>query len=208
MGTLYRNYGKRALDVVISLGLLPCFLAVFVLVAPWILADDFGPVFYCGYRLGKDGRKFRMYKFRSMKEHAPDIRNSDGTTFNAESDERVTRAGRFLRKTSLDEVPQILNVLKGDMSWVGPRPDLPDAVKLYTKKTREKLKVRPGVTGYSQAYYRNASTLEQRFAKDVYYARHVSLGLDLRILWRTVQTVVTQKNVYRNKGEEHETGKG
>ncbi len=192
----------------VSAVLLPFLFLVFLVVAPCILADDFGPVCYSAYRLGKNGKKFRMYKFRSMKVHAPDIRNEDGTTFNSQTDPRVTRVGKFLRKTSIDEVPQILNVLKGDMSWVGPRPDLPDAVKLYTKKTREKLKVRPGVTGYSQAYYRNASTLEQRFAKDVYYARHVSLGLDLRILCRTIQTVVSQKNVYRNKGEEHETGKG
>lgn len=201
---MYRNCGKRILDIVVSAVLLPFLFLVFLVVAPCILADDFGPVCYSAYRLGKNGKKFRMYKFRSMKVHAPDIRNEDRTTFNSQTDPRVTRVGKFLRKTSIDEVPQILNVLKGDMSWIGPRPDLPDALELYTPNTKEKLKVLPGITGYSQAFYRNASTLEQRFAGDVYYARHVSLGLDMRILGQTVKTVLAGKNVYRNKGEGNE----
>ena len=134
-----------------------------------------------------------------MKVNAPDIRNEDGTTYNSEDDPRVTRIGRFLRKTSLDETPQLLNVLIGNMSFIGPRPDLPNAEKeIYRPGDEIKLTVNPGITGYSQAYYRNSSTLDQRFDGDVYYAKNISFLLDLKILLKTIKTVFTHENVYRN----------
>lgn len=204
---MYCKYIKRILDVILALILFPFFVLLFLFTAPAIVLDDPGPVFYRGKRLGKRGRIFKMYKFRSMKVGAPDLRNEDGTTFNSEEDVRVTKIGKILRKTSLDEVPQILNILKGEMSFIGPRPDLPDAVHLYTRKTRQKLKVLPGITGYSQAYYRNASTLEQRFSGDVYYAQNLSFFLDLRIMFQTIKVVFMKENVYRNKGETNETDK-
>lgn len=204
---MYQKYVKRAADVTLSLMLLPFFVLLSLVIIPSILLDDFGPVFYCAKRVGRKGKIFPMYKFRSMKVGAPDLRNEDGTTFNSEEDFRVTKVGRILRKTSLDELPQILNVLKGDMSFIGPRPDLPDALSLYKGKTKEKLEVLPGITGYSQACYRNASTLKQRFAKDVYYARHVSFRLDLWIIFRTLGIVFGRKNVYRNEGETNEAVK-
>lgn len=204
---MYQKYVKRAADVTLSLVLLPFFVLLSLVIIPSILLDDFGPVFYCAKRVGRKGKIFPMYKFRSMKVGAPDLRNEDGTTFNSEEDFRVTKVGRILRKTSLDELPQILNVLKGDMSFIGPRPDLPDALSLYKGKTKEKLEVLPGITGYSQACYRNASTLKQRFAKDVYYARHVSFRLDLWIIFRTLGIVFGRKNVYRNEGETNEAVK-
>lgn len=128
-----------------------------------IVLEDKGSIFYVAQRLGKNGKTYNMYKFRSMKVNAPDLRNEDGTTYNSEDDPRVTRVGKILRKTSLDETPQLLNVLIGNMSFIGPRPDLPGADReVYRKGDEVKLEVNPGLTGYSQAYYRNSSTLDQR----------------------------------------------
>ena len=148
---MYKNLWKRVLDVVLALLALP-FVAIAVAVfAPIVHFTDKGPAFYNAQRLGKDGKPFKMYKLRSMYVNAPDIRNADGSTYNGDDDPRVTPVGRFMRKTSIDELPQILNVLKGDMSWIGPRPDPLDDLQIYTPRQRTKLQVRPGITGYSQA---------------------------------------------------------
>ena len=195
---MYNKIIKRLFDIIVSIVFLPFFLILILLVTPVIYFEDKGPVFYCAPRLGYKGNVFKMYKFRSMKVNAPDLRNSDGTTWNSEDDPRVTRVGRVLRKTSLDEIPQFINVLKGEMSWIGPRPDLPEAIDLYKGNIMKKLEVKPGLTGYSQAYYRNSSTLEQRFEGDVFYAENVSFLLDLRILFKTIITVLSKTNVYRN----------
>lgn len=196
---MYSKYIKRILDFLLSLIGLPFFALIFLVVAPMIVLEDRGPVFYTAPRLGRDFKIFKMYKFRSMKVNAPDIRNEDGTTFNSENDPRVTKVGRILRKTSLDETPQLLNVLKGNMSFVGPRPDLPGADKeVYREGDEKKLKVNPGITGYSQACYRNSSTLDQRLDGDVYYAENVSFLLDVKIIFKTLGTVLTHKNIYRN----------
>lgn len=195
---MYRNFFKRFCDFVLSLIGLPFFALIFVIVAPFIVLEDRGSVFYCAPRLGRNGKSYTMFKFRSMKVNAPDLRNEDGTTYNAENDPRVTKIGKILRKTSLDETPQILNVLIGDMSWIGPRPDLPDAMDVYTELDREKLKVRPGITGYSQAYYRNGAQFSEKMEGDRFYANHVSLKLDLKILLKTIATVFKRENLYRN----------
>lgn len=196
---MYKNIIKRLLDILISLLILPFFGVLLLVVAPLIFLEDKGPVFYNAERLGKKGKIFKMFKFRSMYVNSPDIRNEDGTTFNAEKDRRITKTGKIIRKTSIDEVPQILNVLKGDMSLVGPRPDLPDAICLYNVESKLKLDVRPGITGYSQAYYRNSSTLEQRFKGDVFYVNNLSFSLDIKIVAKTIQTVLLKENVYRNE---------
>ena len=196
---MYKRYIKRLLGFAISIIGLPFFGLIYIIVAPLIIREDNGPVFYNAPRLGRNGTIYKMYKFRSMKVNSPDIKNEDGTTFNSENDPRVTKIGRMLRKTSLDETPQLLNVLKGDMSFIGPRPDLPgDDKKLYRPGDEVKLTVNPGITGYSQAYYRNSSTLDQRFDGDVYYAKNISFLLDLKILFKTIKTVLTHENVYRN----------
>ncbi len=196
---MYKRFIKRGLSILFSLIGLPFFAVIYILVAPLIVKEDKGPVFYNAPRLGRNGKIFKMFKFRSMKVNAPDLRNEDGTTYNAEDDPRVTKIGRILRKTSLDETPQLLNVLKGDMAFIGPRPDLPGSESTtYRPGDAVKLNVRPGITGFSQAYYRNSSTLDQRFDGDVYYANNVSFGLDLKILLKTILTVLTHRNVYRN----------
>lgn len=196
---LYKCFFKRFYDILFSILLMIPFLILYIFVAPIIYFSDKGPVFFNGERLGKKGKVFKMHKFRSMKMNAPDLRNSDGTTFNSENDSRVTKIGKFLRKTSLDEIPQIIDVLVGKMSFIGPRPDLPDSISLYNENTMKKLNVKPGITGYSQALYRNSSTLEQRFNGDVFYAEHYSFFLDIKIIFLTFFSVLKKKNVYRNK---------
>src|SRR5699024_5161426 len=118
---MYHKF-KRLLDIFFSLLLIPLFIPILIIVGILIYKEDKGPLFYNAKRLGKDGNVFRMFKFRSMKVNAPDIRNDDGSTFNSEKDKRLTKIGGFIRKTSIDELPQIFNVLIGNMSFVGPRP--------------------------------------------------------------------------------------
>ena len=137
-----------------------------------------------------------MYKFRTMKENSEDIRNEDGSTYNGENDTRVTKVGKFLRKTSLDEVPQIINVLKGDMSFVGPRPDLPEHMKLYSEFEKRKLEIRPGITGYNQAYYRNSVEWKERIKNDIYYIDNLTIWLDIKVIFKTIVTVFKKEGVY------------
>jgi undecaprenyl phosphate N,N'-diacetylbacillosamine 1-phosphate transferase len=133
-----------------------------------------------------------------MKMNAPDIRNEDGSTFNSEDDPRLTKVGKFIRKASIDETPQILNILKGDMSFIGPRPDLPEDLKIYTDYQKQKLNVRPGITGYSQAFFRNSISQNEKFNNDVYYAKNISFVFDMKILLKTIKTVLKKENVYKN----------
>lgn len=196
---MYKKYIKRLLGFIFSLLGLPVFALIFIVVAPVIFIEDHGPIFYNCSRLGRNGKVYKMFKFRTMKVNAPDLRNKDGTTYNSENDPRLTKIGRILRKTSLDETPQLLNVLIGNMSFIGPRPDLPTSIQeLYRPGDEKKLTVNPGITGYSQAYYRNSSTIAQRFDGDVFYAENISFLLDVKIFFRTIKTVFMHENIYRN----------
>ena len=194
---MYRYGIKRVFDIILSLLALPLLLIVMIPVAILIKLEDRGPVFYNAPRLGRNMKEFKMYKFRSMKVNAPDIRNEDGSTFNSDDDPRVTKVGKILRKTSIDELPQIINVLKGDMSFVGPRPSPLGNKDLYPKKYFRKFDVRPGITGYNQALLRNKSTMEQRVANDLYYVENLSFKLDLKILLMTIISVLRTKNINR-----------
>lgn len=188
---------KRLFDIILSLIALPFVLLVIIIFAPIIYITDKGPIFYNAERLGHKGKIFKMYKLRSMKVNAPDIRNADGSTYNGADDPRVTKVGRFMRKTSIDEFPQFLNVLKGDMSLIGPRPTL--ATKSYDELTDDQKKryfVRPGITGYSQAYYRNSATADQKLEHDIYYVENISLWLDVKILFKTIFSVLKRENIY------------
>ena len=142
---MYERCFKRIIDLMLSVLGLPVFGLIYIVVAPMIILDDGLPVFYNALRIGKNGKLFRMYKFRTMKKNAPDIRLADGSTYNGVDDPRVTRVGRFLRSTSIDEIPQILNMLKGEMSLIGPRPDPPDWLERYPSEVRIFLQVRPGL---------------------------------------------------------------
>jgi lipopolysaccharide/colanic/teichoic acid biosynthesis glycosyltransferase len=195
---LYKNCLKRLLDIMLSLLALPFVAIVGIPIAIAVKREDGGPVFYRSLRYGKDMKKFSMLKFRSMKVNAKDIRNQDGTTYNSENDERQTRIGRLLRKTSLDELPQFVNVLKGDMSFIGPRPSPMGNEATYTDFVKKKFRVRPGITGYNQALKRNSATLEERYRNDVFYAENVSFPLDVKIILMTIVSVVKRKNIYRS----------
>lgn len=196
---MYKLFLKRILDLLLSIILIPIIVVIGIPVALLIFFDDKGPIFYNGERLGKNGKIFKMYKFRTMKVNSKDIRNKDGSTFNGENDPRLTKIGKILRKTSIDELPQIINVIKGDMSLVGPRPDLPEHINLYTKKERKKLLVSPGITGYNQAYFRNSITWKKRLKNDVYYVENLSFILDLKILFNTIKMVIRKDGVYIEK---------
>lgn len=173
----------------------PFFLILIVIIAPLIYFDDKGPIFYVGKRIGYKGRPFGMLKFRSMKVNAPDIRLEDGSTYNGDDDSRVTRVGRFLRKTSLDEIPQILNVLAGQMSLIGIRPDPLDWLEKYNEHEKIILTVKPGITGYNQAYFRNSADGETKLKNDVFYAEHISFWLDVKIFFKTIRTVLFRENI-------------
>ncbi|MGG3383614.1 MULTISPECIES: sugar transferase [Heyndrickxia] len=195
---MYQYFIKRFLDILLSLIVLPFFLIITVPVSILIKLEDRGPIFYNASRLGKNMKEFKMYKFRSMKVDAPDIRNEDGSTFNSNNDPRVTRIGKILRKTSIDELPQILNVLKGNMSFIGPRPSPLGNKDHYPKEYFKKFDVLPGITGYNQATLRNKSTMEQRIQNDLFYVENVSFILDMKIIFKTVISVITSKNINRN----------
>ena len=199
---MYKKYIKRWLDFAGALVLTPFIAVVGVIVAPLIYLEDHGSVFYKAKRRGVNGSIFEMYKFRSMKMNAPDIRNKDNSTYNSPDDPRITKIGRFLRKTSIDELPQVLNILKGDMSFIGPRPITIDKpVSEYDEKRRTRLTVRPGITGYQQAYFRNSIGQEQKFEMDAEYAKKVSFLFDLKIFFKTIQTVLLRKNIYNAHNE-------
>lgn len=196
---MYKRFLKRGIDLAVSVCLLPLVAVIGVFVGWAIWSEDRGDLFYMAPRRGLNGRIFKMYKFRSMKMNAPDIRNTDNSTYNAPDDPRVTRIGQWLRKTSIDELPQLFNVLKGDMSLIGPRPVTTNKpLEEYDEKRWTRLEVKPGMTGYSQAYFRNSITSEEKIEKDAWYARNVNFVLDMRIVFATIHTVLFKSNIYNS----------
>ena len=196
---MYKHIIKRLFDIMIGLLALPFVLLFIISLGPIIYFTDKGPIFYNGPRIGLHGKVFKMCKFRSMKVNAPDIRTADGSTYNSDDDPRVTKIGRFMRKTSLDEIPQFLNVLAGQMSFVGNRPDTPRMLDVYTNEQKKWLFItKPGITGYSQAYYRNSTSCEEKISNDIYYAKHESFIMDVKIIFRTFKTVLFRENINRS----------
>lgn len=198
---MYKFFLKRAIDIVLCILALPVFLIIFIPVAIIIKLTDGGPIFYCGERIGKDSKIYIMYKFRSMRVNAPNIMNDDGSTFNSKEDPRVTKIGKFIRETSIDEIPQILNVLKGDMSIIGPRASLACALDSYENDEKDKMLVRPGITGLTQAYYRNGLSVREKRLADAWYANNVSMMLDIKIFFKTIHTVLKKEGIYTEKRE-------
>ena len=198
---MYKSFFKRGIDFFISLLAAPFVLLVVLIMVPFIYFSDPGPIFYNADRMGLNGRPFKMLKLRSMYVNAPDLRNSDGSTFNSDHDPRVTKIGRLMRKMSIDEVPQILNVLKGDMSFIGPRPTLTTTPYENLNDIRKKrLTVRPGITGYAQAYFRNSISQNEKFAYDAEYVDKLSFSTDCQILFHTITSVLKRENIYSNEG--------
>lgn len=187
--TLYRNFGKRGFDLVLcTLGLaVSAPLQAVVALAIWRSMGR--PVVFAQVRPGLDGRPFKMLKFRTMTSAtAP-----DGSLL--PDDQRLTSLGKALRSSSLDELPQLWNVLRGDMSLVGPRPFLMEYLPLYTSEQRHRHDVRPGLTGWTAVTGRNSQSWAQKLESDVWYTRHVSFGLDCMILWRTARVAMTGEGV-------------
>lgn len=196
---MYKNVIKRIIGFVLSLIALPFLIIIIIVMAPIIYIDDPGSIFYVSKRAGKHGKIFNMLKFRSMKVNSPNLLNPDGSTYNSASDSRQTRVGRIIRKLSIDEFPQILNVLKGDMAWIGPRPVLDSQLLTFTDEEKGKLEVLPGITGYTQAYNRNELQSHDERMMDTWYAQNVSFLLDVKIFFKTIDTVLHPDRVYKNK---------
>ncbi len=199
---MYEKFFKRVFDIVFSIIGFPFFGIIFVVIAPLIYLEDKGSIFYKAKRRGINGSIFEMYKFRSMKMNAPDIRNADNSTYNSPDDPRITCVGKFLRSTSLDETAQLINVLKGDMSIIGPRPiTINRPLEEYDEKRIIRLKVKPGVTGYTQAYYRNSIDQETKLQYDAYYAQNITFIGDIKIVFKTIESVLLRRNIYIQEKE-------
>ncbi|WP_135556623.1 sugar transferase [Paenibacillus cymbidii] len=195
---------KRSLDIALSLGALVFLLPVFAAIAALIkLEDPRGAVFFKQKRVGKDESLFPMYKFRSMVSNAEELKKqllaqneTTGAMFKMKNDPRVTRIGRILRKTSLDELPQLWNVLKGDMSLVGPRPALPDEVSEYSAYDKKRLAVTPGCTGLWQVSGRSNVGFKEMVELDLTYIRNRSVAYDMKIMAKTVVVLLGSKDAY------------
>ncbi len=196
--SFYQIVFKRMVDILLCIIFLPFVILITIPIAIAIKCEDGGPIFYKSRRLGRGWREFDMLKFRSMKMNSPDFRNDDGSTYNSPTDSRVTRVGHFLRETSLDELPQFFNVLLGHMSILGPRPGDVESKDTYEEDEKDKLLVRPGISGYTQAYYRNSISVREKRLYDAWYAHNVSMWLDVKILFQTVVTVLKKDNIYTN----------
>lgn len=194
---------KRSFDIIASAVGLVALGPVFLAVAIAIKCDDGGPVFYDQIRIGKNGKKFKMYKFRSMRVNAEDEIEKlqehsevDGAMFKMKNDPRVTRVGKFIRKTSIDEFPQLLNVLLGQMSIVGPRPPLPREVADYTQYDKQRLYVKPGCTGLWQVTARNSVGFQEMVNIDLDYIQRRSIWLDLKIIFKTIKVIFVPNEAY------------
>ena len=186
---LYRNFFKRFFDLVLSLLALIVLIPVFLLVMILLLFANQGKPFFVQRRPGKNARIFYLVKFKTMNDR------KDETGKLLPDEKRLTPVGKFIRKTSLDEIPQLINVLRGDMSLVGPRPLLVEYLPLYDDTQKRRHEVRPGITGWAQVNGRNAISWEQKFEYDVWYVDHISLQTDIRILWRTVRKVFKTEGI-------------
>lgn len=188
---------KRAIDIVLSGAALVVSAPVALVIAAAIVLETGRPVFYADRRVGRGGRIFRLYKFRSMVVDAERIGLGRAV---ARDDPRITRVGRILRALTLDELPQFFNVLKGDLSLVGPRPGIPEQAARYDAFERRRLEMRPGMTGWAWIHGRNNLSWEERIRLDVWYVDHWSLKLDLYILMKTPLLVLRREGLYGHEG--------
>ena len=200
--TFYEKYIKRLLDIILSGGALLVLWPVLLITAILVRTKLGSPVIFCQERPGKDEKIFKLYKFRSMT----DQRDENG---NLLSDEvRLTKFGKLLRSTSLDELPELWNILKGDMSIVGPRPLLVKYLPLYNEEQKHRHDVRPGLTGWAQANGRNALSWEEKFKLDVWYVEHISFATDVKTIWLTVKNVLRREGISSENAVTMEEFKG
>lgn len=187
---------KRIFDIIFSFLLLVILFPLLVIISILIKIDSKGPIFFIQERAGLKGKPFKIYKFRTMIPNAVNIGNG---IYTAENDPRITRVGKFLRRTSLDELPQLFNILKGDMSIIGPRPTLMYQIEQYNNEQRKRLNMKPGVTGLAQVNGRNSLSWPERIKYDIYYVENWSLWLDIKILIKTIKVVLTGEGLYGEK---------
>lgn len=194
---------KRVLDFLASVVLAVVLIPLFFIIAIVIKLDSPGPVLFRQMRVGKNGKQFRFYKFRTMvkdaeqqREGIVSLNEATGPMFKVKNDPRITRASAFLRKTSLDELPQIINVIRGEMSLVGPRPALPNEVKEYNALGMKRLLVMPGMTGEWQVNGRSDSTFEDMIKNDMDYIKNWSIWLDIKIMIKTIPVIIYRRGAY------------
>jgi lipopolysaccharide/colanic/teichoic acid biosynthesis glycosyltransferase len=187
---MYKHFLKRFLDFWIALIALVCISPLLIVVTLWLhVANKGAGAFFYQERPGKDGRIFRIIKYKTMT----DERGADGELLPDE--QRLTKVGRFVRSTSIDELPQLINVLKGDMALIGPRPLLVQYLPLYSKEQARRHEIRPGISGWAQCHGRNAISWTEKFKLDVWYVDHVSLLTDLKVAWLTIQKVLKRADI-------------
>ena len=192
---MYRKYFKRILDVICSLGFILCFWWLYILVAILVKRKLGSPVIFKQQRPGLNGKIFTMFKFRSMT----DAKDKDGKLLS--DAERLPRFGKLLRATSFDEIPEFLNVLKGDMSLIGPRPLLVEYLERYNDEQKRRHEVRPGITGWAQVNGRNAISWEEKFKYDIEYVDRLNFFLDMRIIFLTIKKVLKKEDISDFKTE-------
>lgn len=190
---------KRIADLVLAGLALLALSPILLLLAVLIKIASPGPIFFRQARLGKDGKVFRIYKFRTMHHNAPVVKNDDGSMWTGKEDPRIFTLGKILRKYSLDELPQFINVMEGDMSIVGPRPDLAEQRELYEDGQDRKLLMKPGITGWAMVNGRNTIPWEKRIELDIWYIENHSLWLDLKTALMTVPVLVFGLGIHQSK---------
>lgn len=187
---MYKQYIKRLLSFSIAFVALLCIGWLIVIVAIWLhFANKGAGAFFYQERPGKDGKIFKVVKFKTMT----DGQDADGNLLPDE--QRLTKVGRFVRSTSIDELPQLINVLKGDMALIGPRPLMPQYLELYTPEQMRRHEVRPGITGWAQVHGRNTISFTERFKYDVYYVDHLTFALDLKIFFMTILKIFKREGI-------------
>lgn len=194
---MYAKYIKRFLDLILSLLALIILMPVLIIVAIAIKIDSKGPVFFLQERLGKNGKVFKIIKFRTMVVNAEKI--GDGLKVKSEKDNRITRVGKVLRKTSLDELPQLINVVKGEMALIGPRPPVtyhPHKYEEYPEEQKRRFLVRPGITGLAQVRVRNSATWDERIKIDLEYIEKITFIGDFQIFINTIISILAKKYIY------------
>ena len=183
---------KQSIDFLVSLVLLLALFPIFVIISFLIKIDSSGPVFYKQYRIGRNGKKFKIWKFRSMIINAENIGAKMGFI---KDDPRITCIGKLLRLTSIDELPQIINILKGEMSFIGPRPTIENQVVKYNTFQRRRLLMKPGISGWAQVNGRNELKWSKRIELDIYYIENWNLWFDIKIVFRTLYIIFAGKNI-------------
>ena len=187
---MYKNFLKRLLDFLISATVLLIIWPILLLITIFLhFANRGAGAFFTQSRPGKNGKIFKVIKFKTMT----DEKDANGKLL--PDAQRLTKVGKFIRSTSLDELPQLINVLKGDMALIGPRPLLPEYLPLYSKEQARRHEVRPGITGWAQVHGRNAISWQEKFRFDVWYVDHCSLAVDLKIIWLTIMKVVKREGI-------------